>query len=72
MAYKPCIYLQTHGRRVMKDYAFQCAAPDPVLPPMPASITGAYGFSPKFSRRYVRKEDCAACPIYTPTAQEET
>ena len=70
MAYKPCIYLENRGKRVTVNDAFACSAPDPELPPMPASITRTYRFSPIFPRSYVTKSHCAECPCYTPPAED--
>jgi hypothetical protein len=64
---KPCRYLDNRGdSRVYKNRVYPCTAPDPVLPPMPVSITGAWTFREKFQRKYVCTDDCADCPIYTP------
>lgn len=70
MAYKPCRYLETHGRRVLRDSVFACLAPLPEMPALPASVTKHYGYSLKFPRSYVGKDDCAACPLYTPHPPE--
>jgi hypothetical protein len=67
MAYKPCKYLDAKpGERIMKDSFFRCLCPIPVMPVFPVSITKAYGFRFLIDKDkcLVRKEDCAACPLY--------
>ncbi|WP_458392361.1 hypothetical protein [Sinorhizobium medicae] len=52
-----------------KDYAYPCAAPLPDVA-LPTSITASDGR--RAAGRHITKDDCAACPCWTPREAIET
>ncbi|MGZ2374941.1 hypothetical protein ACVI3U_002844 [Sinorhizobium medicae] len=71
---KPCKFVDikpdARGRIVMrKDYAYPCAAPLPDVA-LPTSITASDGR--RAAGRHITKDDCAACPCWTPREAIET
>lgn len=64
MAYKPCKHLGLEdGQVARKNYAYKCNWLGEV-PDLPASVTKSYDFKWPPPRRFITKDDCAACPCF--------
>lgn len=77
MSCKTCAHLGVDpdkaGRVVVRHgNAYECKAPDPALPPLPYSITKAYGLRWPPSRNYVTGADGENCPVYVRRVKEKT
>ena len=51
-------------RRLRQVMIYRCAAPDPVLPPLPDSITNAFTYRTSFGRTRVSPSDGTTCPVW--------
>ena len=57
--------------RPQRDGAYQCIAPQPEMPPMPLSITNAYGFNWPPSRTYMLPDQDTECPVWEERTTDE-
>jgi hypothetical protein len=66
MALRRCKYLGVaDGERLIRFRMYECTAPEPVIPKIPASFTMRYGLPLKLERRPVTVDDvCSICQAY--------
>ena len=75
MALRRCVHLDTKDARLSRYRSYNCTAPTPETPILPASVTG-YGFQwPPHRSRVCVDFHCQKCPMYVaakPPTQEPT